>query len=514
MALLLLATLGTILALLAVEPHDVFWATDNGNRFLQMTAFLRTGGLALDDAPPIGHHLVRWNGHVVSFYSPAFAIASAPFYAWLGTWGLFVLPAAGTLAVVLLLAVRAERDSLAVAALTLAATPILWYGLVFWECAPAAALALGAFLLARRGQPLWAGLVAAASVPFREEGYVVLASLGVALVLTRKSLGPPLRLALGALPVLLPWWAFNMHAFGSPFGLHAAIYETMGRRGLSNVFTYLLEGSSRRPWCYVLVAPSLAVAATAWLGPTRARVAAFAGAACGLAALGALQWTTGLRETLSTQGLLPAIPLLLALFLAPRDRFLLVTLAAGTSLTCALLNQADIGIIWGPRHFLWMAPLIVIGAAASLREALPRLAGTWRWVAAGAASLLVLASVLLQAHGLVLLHRKLHHDERLLAAVRACPGSVVVTDAFWAPEGLASLAGQWRFIWVDGDAALTQALAAMNGPFVFLDSHEFRQVSPSALLTLRPRIRRVVKVQDSRDDLLQATVLACDDAPP
>jgi hypothetical protein len=102
-----------------------------------------------------------------------------------GTWGLFVLPILGTLLMIALLPLLTTRSILIPGVLLVFGTPVLWYTIVFWEHTLAAGLALAAFILAERERPILAGVLAAVSTAFREEGYVLIASIVVAVILTR-----------------------------------------------------------------------------------------------------------------------------------------------------------------------------------------------------------------------------------------------------------------------------------------------------------------------------------------
>lgn len=431
-------------AIVATQPHDVFWGPDSGNHFIQLRSFLHTGGLAIDDAPRAGHHFIRDGGHVYSFYSPAFALASAPLYAAFGSWGLFILPFLGTLAIVTLLSPLLDRDYMPVAAAAIFATPLIWYTVVFWEHTLAAAVALGAYVLVTRERYLIGGCVAAASTILREEGYVMIAALVVALLLTRR--GGAVRFLAGAMILLAPLWLANALVYGHPFGLHAKVYAGMGGPRLSNWLVYLFEFT---------------------------------------------RWPRFTRDTLFTQGFFPAVPLAFALLVAGlRDRFLLTTIAAGLLLTPLLLNQVDFGLIWGPRHFLWLVPLVAVAVAPALRRSRPTALVT---------VLLITAGLALQLQGIRLLRSKLHFSEAMLRAA-ALPRKEIVTDVFWIPEDLAALYGERAILLVDRDAEIPKA------PLVFIAARENRVIPGRPLAG---HILRRTHIAPGGDPMLDAMILDC-----
>lgn len=432
------------IAILATQPRDVFWGPDSGNRFIQLRSFLRTGGLAIDDAPQAGHHFVRSGDHVYSFYSPLFPLVTAPFYASLGTWGLFLLPIIGTLATALLLSPLLERDYIPAAAAAIFATPLFWYTVVFWEHTLAVALSLGAYVLITRNRLFAAGCVAAVGTAFREEGYVVIAALVVALLVTRRP--GVIRFLAGALLLLAPLWIANAVIYGHPLGLHARVYTSMGGPRLSNWWVYLFEFS---------------------------------------------RWPRTMRDTLYTQGFVIGVPLSVAVLLAKsRNKFLLVTIATGLLLTPLLLNQEDFGIIWGPRHFLWLIPLIVVAAAPALRRSRASAAVTIA---------LVVAGIVIQCAGLRLLREKLAFSEALLQAVEA-PAKQIVTDVFWIPEDLAAIYEQRPIVFVQRDDEIPRS------SLVFVGSRATRVVSGRPLAG---RILGRTPISVAADPMLEAMVLDC-----
>jgi type IV secretory pathway VirB3-like protein len=434
----------TAIAILATQPRDVFWGPDSGNRFIQLRSFLRTGALAIDDAPPAGHHFVRTGEHVYSFYSPIFPLVTAPFYTSLGTWGLFLFPLIGTLATALLLSPLLERDYIPAVLAAVFATPLFWYTVVFWEHTLAVALSLGAYVLVTRNRLFAAGCVAAVGTAFREEGYIVIAAIAAALLITRRP--GILRFLAGALLLLIPLWIANAVIYGRPLGLHAKVYTGMGGPRLSNWWVYLFEFS---------------------------------------------RWPGTMRDTLYTQGFVVSVPFTVAIVLArARDRFLVATIMMGLLLTPLLLNQADFGIIWGPRHFLWLIPLVIAAAAPALRRS--------RASAAITIALMV-AGVAIQIAGFRLLREKLVFSETLVRAA-AAPGKPIVTDVFWIPEDLAALYGTRPIRLVNRDDEIPR------GPIVFIASRATRVV-PGRLLA--GRILGRTPISMAGDPMLEAVVLDC-----
>ncbi|MGH7484863.1 MAG: hypothetical protein ACRD3J_00510 [Thermoanaerobaculia bacterium] len=425
-------------ALIATRPRNVFWGPDSGNHFIQLRTVLRSGGFAIDDAPRAAHHFVPYGHHVYSFYSPAFPVATAPFFILFGDLGLFVLPLAGTLTIVILLSRLLDHDYIPMTIAAIFATPLLWYTLVFWEHTLAVALALGAYVLVTRERTVLGGFVAALGVVFREEGYVMIASVAIALLLTRRRVLPFVG---GALIALAPLWLINWMTFGHPLGLHAKVYASLGSVQLSNWWVYLFE-FTRIPFT--------------------------------------------MRDTLYTQGFFPAVPLACGIVFVLRRDLLIVTIAAGVLLTPLALNQADFGIIWGPRHFLWLIPMIVVAVAPALRRSRTTAAITL---------LLIIAGIALQIDGIRLLRTKLQFSAELLKAATSIR-KPIISDVFWIPEDLAT--SRVQLVTRDDELPLS--------PIVFIGARENRVI---AARPLAGRIIRRIHVSCGSDPMLDAMVLDC-----
>ena len=478
---LMLATLVVAIALIATQPRDVFWGPDSGNHFIQTQSILR-GSLAIEHSFPAGHHFIN----KYSTYSPAFPAAAAPFYAAFGYWGLFVLPIAGTLLMIALLPLLTPRSILIPGIVLLCGTPVLWYTIVFWEHTLAAGIAVAAFVFAERDRPLLAGLLAAASTVFREEGYVVIVSIAIALVLTGRR---PWSFAAAAIGALVPWWIFNWTLFGNPLGLHAAVYSSIAHGNkLANFYPFLFEFSTNRILCIATAVSLLAI--------LYKRFFFLAVSVCSVVLTILLYASpTPMRETLYTQGLFPAIPISAAMFLGWRERapFRVIAVLTGIILTTLIVNQADFGLTWGPRHYFWMFPLIVVMALDSLPPSRPLVA---------AAVVLAICGFAIQFEGIRILRMKLRFSEIVLKSVRADPNRIVITDVFWMPEDLASVFFEKDIAFARND----QEFATLSrGPALYIASREYRLITNRGFRPVMPRItsrRRFVSKDPMLDVML------------
>ena len=527
-------------------PPQVFWITDGGNRYIQVQSFARQGppdilypARPLDPElrffPWSGHHFQAVGGRVVSYYLPWFALLSLPGYQLAGAAGLYLLPLAAAIATLMLFPLLLEEAGLAAArapaTLVLGlGTPLLFYGMTFWEHSLAILPALAAVVLLLRAgrlgrtrEALGAGLLLAQSTVLREEGYVLTLALLAAFLWAYRA--PRLGAALAGawLAVMAPVWWLQHRLFGAALGIHAAAYGALAAPARGGAAGGLDElgrqlGVKLGDYAFFLLRFHPDPRVGGWLavpfalvcvaGLRRRRTGALDLCLLGLATAAAAAFVVllagdsrGVFDTLFTQGLLPHTPLLLLALLGLRaqlasperpGRFLAAACTLFAMLVVLPLHRADVGILWGPRHFLVLYPLLVTLSLLALRD-LRRGAerAAHRRMLALLAATLALLGVAVEGQGLRLLALKKNGSERMLEAVRAAPGHAVVTDAYWLTEELAALYFERDFLEVGSDAAYRAALdlLARGGETeaTVVLSRRYCRLSPAALADIRER---------------------------
>ena len=385
-----------------------------------------------------------------------FPLLSAPFLALFGQPGLYVLPAAGlllALAATVWLAVLldARRSPIANVLTAFLGTPLVFYGLEFWEHAPAAGVAaLAAALFVRnsgganKGGVFAAGALFGVAALLRPEAlWFAVAVLACSpLLRSRPSLSTVAMAAAGLVAALLPSGLYALVHFGHPIPPHLA-----GNPGLlsadwaairrANFTTWFLSGGKSNFW---RVSPAILLAFI-WR-PSRSGAAARRGR-----------------------------PFLLSVAL--------VTLGLAT-----LTAPNDGGAQWGPRYLLLAYVPMAILATDSVSY-LVRLLGTARrapgrvgigglgriltqrlFIAATAIAVMTLTtgSIWLQRAA----YRELRGSKltyaRLVGFVEAhtAPGGYVVTDLWWLDQVAASLATTRQFLFVSNLEAAATAMNRLN----------------------------------------------------
>lgn len=516
------------LATLWTMPRHVFWVPDSGAKWMQLSS-LRWDGLrpawevpfpvtALD---PAGEFLpdrtifprprTAADGTLeLPFESPpAFPVLSWIANRWLGFDGIYLLPLLGGWGTAVLCGWLTRRwfgaAFAAAAALTVGlATPLWFYGVLFWEHTPATFLALGSAFVAlgvtrQAPTPLGRGLLgcaaAAALVALRPEMLAFAAALFAAVVIshacarrfpetnpvTPAGAQPPAWLAwvaaagLGAIAAAAVGFALSERHYRFLTGLPSYVGERLPAvLADPRVLTDILitsrtdEGPAASDAVALLVGLGALVATlSAFVRRRRVAAALFAAGAPTVGAFAVWLLATA-QPYRSLHGVVPVAPFVLfapfGLVLAWRRRcgplFRVGVLAAAyLPLGCLAIAVAylrdgrlDVGLEWGQRYLLTLFPLLAILALAALREALRSHGPLGRRRAVLATFLVLLQlAVLLQLRGLATARDSALQLAALDDALRR--EDVVVTDLYWLPSALAPFAVERNLFFVaDADA--------------------------------------------------------------
>jgi hypothetical protein len=459
-ALIVMAAI--VAALARGLPTHTFYAGDPGVKTIA------TRNVLAQPTRPLEIPLPQIAGEAATFVDPffivhgdhshavapeVFPLLSAPFLALFGQAGLYVLPAAGlllTLAATVWLAVLLDprRSPIANVLTAFLGTPLLFYGLEFWEHAPAAGVAtLAAALFVRNsgGESRWkvfaaGGLFGVAALLRPEALWFAVAVLACSpLLRSRPRWSTIVMAAAGLVAALVPSVLYTLIHFGHPIPPHLA-----GNPGLlsadwaairrANFTTWFLSNGKNNFW---RVSPAILLAFV-WR-PSRSGAAARRG-----------------RPFLLTVALLT---LALAMLTAPNDggaqwapRYLLLAYVPLAILATDSVSYL-VRLLWTARR----APGRV-GIAGMGRILTQRL-----FIAATAIAVLtlVIGSIWLQRSA----YRELRGSKltyaRMVGFVEAhtAPGGYVVTDLWWLDQVAASLATTRQFLVVSN---LEAAAAAMN----------------------------------------------------
>ncbi len=491
----LLAIAACFFAALCVLEKRGFWITDNANKFLQVQALANSrytdfsipwpGQIVDPDFVynPLPYYFTRIeSGQLYSVFSPVFALISALFFACIGHWGLYLLPALSSLAMLAGLAQLARLVSPRIAVAHVAVltaglcTPVFFYSLVFWEHTPAICLGVWSvryllqFLADSAPKHLCLGMTAAGlSVYFRDEFYL----LGLVLALCTAYYASTGRLkilvssALILLVSLLPLWLFQWLAIGHPFGYHLSTHLSTAADWMHHlearprVFYNLFIASNPIPLLSLVLAFPfvLAFVLSPRFAPAAQAVPAYSAVAlisAGLSFGGYFFSASPIDYMLkSSNALFASAPFVALAFLrcadsatsAFRHWIWLVALSFAALYAVAAPKVGSMGIHWGNRYLLLLYPLFAVLAAANLIDWLERQRPYFS--TSGLAVGAVLAfSFAAQVYGIAILAEKKAFSYRLNSEMRQRSEEVVITNQRWVPHALCREFYQKPFFYV------------------------------------------------------------------
>ena len=251
---------------------------------------------------------------------------------------------------------------------------------------------------------------------------------------------------------------------------------------LSGYYTYLLKfnsGDFADKWYYFLLAIPFVLAISCGIihkNPARRPNAAFVMmllTAISSAVLTILLFNNNqpVLDTIFTVGLLTSSPLLVPLLLSMRSFFsgrlrriklILLTSVIYCIVIAPMLTQNDLGIIWGPRHFIYLFPLLVPLCIYAMIKLFRRTED--RRFALGIAGLgivLFSISLLIQVKGVANLFL-MKNNVAIMNKHLEEANEVIVSDIFWLPAENPRLFYSKKFMQVNSGQELEKFVELMK----------------------------------------------------
>lgn len=516
LAVLLITTICLIYALLtALMPRDVFWITDGGNKFITMENIIRDRTDAISypasDIDPeykffpfSNFHFVRHHDNIYSIFPPYFSAFASFFYRTAGYWGLYLISIFST-GIVLLLTLRIiqrlklpDKYLLSLPALGLC-TPFFFYSLTFWEMTLAAMLTTTAILMViRRTEDntsiqefLLAGLMMGSAIILREDIYVLAAALVAAMFILKYKKINIAMICAGTMIIVASLWTIQYAKYGHILGLHGSkYYAHNGTESgifpflldqLSGYYTYLLKfnsGDFADKWYYFLLAAPFVLAVLYGImhkNPARRANAAFVMLLTVISSVILVVMLFNNKQpvldTIFTVGLLTSSPLLVPLLLSTRSFFsgrlrriklILLTSIIYCIVIAPMLTQSDLGIIWGPRHFIYLFPLLIPLCVYAMIKLFRR--SDDRRLAlkiAGLGIVLFSISLLIQVKGVANLFL-MKNNVAIMNDHLEKANEVIVSDIFWLPAENPRLFYNKKFMQVNSGQELEKLVELMK----------------------------------------------------
>ena len=534
--------------LVASLPPEGFYSGDSGLKLIAARSAIThprhplavdlptSGGRPLPYVDP----MVRLHdGHGDILQSPVFPVISAPAIAAFGVRGAYILPAIAFVALLSLLDTirrHATPDtSFALLAwIAVAANPLFFYSLEFWEhsvavafiAASVAAAFIGGRLTSGTGEDrrwvpalagptaAWwlvaSGAFAAVAALLRPEAVWCIAGLGVTLSLSKGQVRDMIAFGCGVATVIIPFAIANVVHDGTLLGPHASANLA------PLTHDYLAARVQRldawfRPQSLVVLA-GLALVAAAWIAgifnvDIRVRQAvALAGVVVVAAAAG--------QRLLPRDSFWQVFPLsLLALVPTgqmPRPVRRLYVIALVTLAGIVMTATHDGGAQWGARLLLVSAPPLMVLTARGATQAMG--AGRWQVTRVALVLLTLIAGLATSRSAYQELRSTKREYARLVqtTASLTAPGDIIVTNVWWFDQIAASLYGSRVFLYTADGASASSALDDLSRANVHRLELAWTSDADTALDdVVRGSCFRIVDVRDVPEHRLRLASARC-----
>lgn len=479
--LLLIAGIYIVLAFLMLR-YDSIWINDEGNRIIATEAyaldsspFLPDPGEGINGESPISSYpppyFVRTaDGHIRSAYSPFFPYLASFFYAFSGLTGakfflsfLPMLICAVVIGFIMKeLQFKPRECIITASAVPVAAVPILFYSCLLLEISLFTMLSAIIFYLFIRFsrtnkeyELAIAGLLTGAALLLREETYVFFIAAVISLFICRIHVRKIVFYIIPFFAAAIPLWIWNYQDSGNIFGLHYVIYNSLGNSDLSilerirTAFFFIFKSYGSPIPAFIISSIFILAAFMVFLPEKfqyRKQVQDVFLHVAVLAAAGNLifmflQPDPVVTGTLSVQSLCAAAPFVIVPLIYLRQLFFTTKPIRFLCCCCFLavagigfvLNDKTAGVFFGPRHFLFIIP-VILGVVFYV---------LYRFEISKTDKLLITAlifsSVIVQGYSLKVLNDKKHFSQQVIEAIKENEALAVGTDIFWIPEELASI---------------------------------------------------------------------------
>jgi hypothetical protein len=467
-----------IVALAATIPSEGFYSGDAGLKLIAAENALNHPTRPFEiDLPLLGGRPFRYvdpmvalhQGHGDVLQSPLFPLLTAPLIAAFGLRGAYALPALAFVALLPLLEVvrrcATPNSSFALLAfIAVAANPLFFYSLEFWEHSVAVALlaagVAAAFIGCHSARARWivaSGALASLAALLRPEA--VWFVVGLAVVIGR---GYSVAFGCGAAAIIIPFVGANLAHSGTLLGLHAAanlapLSGDYGGARWQRFTAWFQPGSP-------LASLGLLLVTAAWVGrivnmDLRVRQS--------FALVGALAVAVAASQRLVPHdstwqafplSLLALIPTTTPTSGARRMWVVVIISIAGIILTAT----HDGGAQWGARFLLVTAPLLMVLGASGATDAMH--AGRWHAirivlvVAVLIAGALTSRSAYQELRGAKRAYARLVHETASLTAA----GDIIVTNVWWFDQITAPLYRSRIFLFTPDLVSTSTALTDLS----------------------------------------------------
>ncbi len=504
--LALLVVFSVYLIIIFKMPENSYWVTDCGNKAISAQSLAKEGTIAInypaknidknaDFFPYATFHFQKLpDNQIYSFYpfyytainAFAYKISGGNLYSLIITSALFFTLTFGIL-VLLQNNLHLRFPPWALVLITGLFTPCFFYSLVLWEYGLAtllttiAILFLLKFFTTKNKLHLFlGGLFLGLGCYIREECLILGFAVGLILLFMKFDFKKIFSYSSGAIIATIPFLICNKILYGSILGIHAAGYAKLQKMNeatdnsfilgcLKNIYTYIFSLEPNSPQLYnqefitktiLLLSPIILLMIVGLFRKNSKHLQILTIIALALSTISCLYLSTKyisseqpILNMLFSKGLLTMTPILILGLVSSfyilrskrsqRYRFLMLISIVYGFIVCLTLNQGVPGIIFGPRHFLIIMPVLILLSIYSLLIFSKKLNQNHKTIVFLCSGILVFCSGLIEFTAISSLYQKKIYSSNavnnLANISKKINNEYIVSNIFWLGEEMAGI---------------------------------------------------------------------------
>ncbi len=491
--------------------YDSVWISDEGNRVITMNAMVETGRphLAMPENADLTYYPPPYfvktpSGKTISAYSPFFPLLASMFRNIAAArLVLSFIPALICALFCGFIAMKFRTGKCPAVFCVLAAgfaTPLLFYSAILLEINLFSMIMTCIFFFlilyckTRVSKFLtFAALLILCALFLREETYIAGFAIVISLMAIRLKFHQIKYFIIPLIIIVIAVFVSNYIITRSVFGLHSKVYNSLGNSGLTlferfiSIHFFVFKCYGPLLWsvifslCFYLAAvPSL------FYGKHKTFISNIFLGFIVLASIGnfifMLRQPDPVMGTLSVQSLCASVPFVFVPLIYLRELWICREKAVRLAVSICILsifgiafalNYKTAGIFFGPRHYVFIIPLIlplVFFILTRLRIGVHARVMIF---------MLLLISAGVQLYSVRILGVKKDFSQAVINEIRESGITLAVTDVFWLPEELPE-----RAIYIRDKNDLESFKNSVKGDFVMILSQHFKNVDGSDIIRI------------------------------
>lgn len=511
------------LSIVYIFPKKTFWIIDGGDKFLTVQNLVKKNhkdfsieysGKDVDSElkyfPMNPQHTYTKDGRFFSVFPFIFPWASSFLYQLFSYSGLYIIPIISSIILLIVSAkvykhIYDSKYQWAVILIIGLCSPVFFYSLAFWEMTLSSLIATSTiffilkFISRQENRYLiLGGITAGLSIWVRTDGYLFSAAIAIGLLFLYGLNKKNFLFIIAFIITISPLWILNHNIYGHFLGVRTInLMELELIKPFSNanfitdksllsviknragtLFEMLFQSHEKNTYSFLLSIPFiiflfLSLKSKDYTAKYALLIAAMAAVLLseGIAIILAIRNKYPIFNTFYTQGLFLSLPYAIFSFSGITTLFrkkkneekIIYIVIILYILFFSLINPGKGGIIWGPRFFFSIIPILIILFLGRWQNfSIKWQGGPRKKIFNILIVLLLLLSLCYQIYGIKLLHNKKIGTLYMLNNIKTLSHKHIITDIFWLSEEMSSIFYEKVFFRIENDNNLIGLISRLK----------------------------------------------------